>query len=377
MTNSILTAENTTKAFSDTNISDWSTSFETLLTQKPTLLQYIGTGSNLTSYVHKWHEMQIGPILYNITKVNSQTSIEVDDNTSMVAGMILRFTKSNGNGKDGRAVVTEVNADGKTITIAVYKSMAIDTLIVGDVARVIANPQPEFSEGKSGSLYKTKTVENYTQIFERTISMSRTLMQSTTTDKLNYIQTQLTYKLDEIYREILETVIFGIGNDSSDDKVRTMKGLLELMKNSAVLAGGNTIDKVLNTALKTLNANGSSTENYLLVCHPDVAQKISALRTNTSGQIINVSPTDTTVGGSIQKFLSDTGNNAGIIQTWDAMPNDQLLILDPGYIKMQFLQSPISYQLPKVADGEVHRILTELTIEAVNASERNILVKGL
>ena len=119
MTNSILTAENTTKAFSSENVADWSTSFETLLQQKPTLLQYIGTGANLTSYIHKWHEQIIGPVLYNITKVNTQTSIEVDSNVGMQVGMILRFTKANGNSKEGRAVVEAVNADGKTVTIAV------------------------------------------------------------------------------------------------------------------------------------------------------------------------------------------------------------------------------------------------------------------
>lgn len=347
-----------------------------ILTKAPVLFGLIGTGEALTQTKFEWQNDYL----------NSDTGIvktaAAADVTELVleAGEARKFTE-NALVQNGLEVLRVVSVDELANKITVqrgYDATTPEAITAKAELKVIARPRPEGEDTFRKNEINDRLVSfNFSQIFSRYASVSRTQQQVNTygvEDELDY---QVNLRLQELIREANNSLIYGRKYIGSGQQPRSTGGLFAFASEQGSHVqqfGGKEIDaKSLNDAVEQVFVRGGSANTIL--CAPNVARQITKL----GGDTIRTTRQDTAAGYQILSFVSDLpGGAISSVVVDQNMPKDRALLLDTNNIKVRYL-TPIYDQDATLPGGDYFSrvIRGELGFEIKNAKESIAVLSGI
>ncbi|HDR5276055.1 phage major capsid protein [Bacillus cereus] len=347
-----------------------------ILTKAPVLFGLIGTGEALTQTKFEWQNDYL----------NSDTGIvktaAAADVTELVleAGEARKFTE-NALVQNGLEVLRVVSVDelaNKIIVQRGYDATTPEAITAKAELKVIARPRPEGEDTFRKNEINDRLVSfNFSQIFSRYASVSRTQQQVNTygvEDELDY---QVNLRLQELIREANNSLIYGRKYIGSGQQPRSTSGLFAFASEQGSHVqqfGGKEIDaKSLNDAVEQVFVRGGSANTIL--CAPNVARQITKL----GGDTVRTTRQDTAAGYQILSFVSDLpGGAISSVVVDQNMPKDRALLLDTNNIKVRYL-TPIYDQDATLPGGDYFSrvIRGELGFEIKNAKESIAVLSGI
>ncbi|HFK1408538.1 TPA: DUF5309 family protein [Bacillus cereus] len=347
-----------------------------ILTKAPVLFGLIGAGEALTQTKFEWQNDYL----------NSDTGIvktaAAADVTELVleAGEARKFIE-NALVQNGLEVLRVVSVDELANKITVqrgYDATTPEAITAKAELKVIARPRPEGEDTFRKNEINDRLVSfNFSQIFSRYASVSRTQQQVNTygvEDELDY---QVNLRLQELIREANNSLIYGRKYIGSGQQPRSTGGLFAFASEQGSHVqqfGGKEIDaKSLNDAVEQVFVRGGSANTIL--CAPNVARQITKL----GGDTVRTTRQDTAAGYQILSFVSDLpGGAISSVVVDQNMPKDRALLLDTNNIKVRYL-TPIYDQDATLPGGDYFSrvIRGELGFEIKNAKESIAVLSGI
>lgn len=331
----------------------------------------VGISGEATETSHSWMEDMLNP--------NTATAAEAIDDTEttidVASGHGVRFKvgtlfKVARAGSTEVIQVTAVSTDALTVVRGYGSTTAEDHgATTNHTLQIIAHPAQESQDPPADESRVRSKVTNYTQIFQRGITISHTMrsvLQAGVADEFTF---QIARRMMEIERELDSSVILGIKSASagSDSAYRSMGGLLEFVSAS----GGNTTTTsealtptVLNDMVKQIWDDGG-VPNFVLVGGKQ-KRAISAF-----DQAYRRMTYDGNVAGYVvDKFVSDLGFMLDVIvDPW--MPDDVAVVGDLSKVRVLPLRNDAmrAEELAKTGRSWKAQVTGQYTAEFRNALE--------
>lgn len=346
-----------------------------ILTKAPVLFGLVGNGEGLTQTKFEWQNDYL-----NSDTGEAVSAAAADATTVEVKpGDGVKFTV-NALVQNGLEVLKVTAVDGNEITVQRgYDATTPEAVEVDAELKVIARPRPEGEEAfRHNEINDRIAAFNYSQIFSRYAKVSRTQQQINTygvSDELNY---QVNLRLQEMIREVNNTLIYGrkyAGAGSSNP--RTTGGLFAFASeqgSSTFDMGGDEISaKKLNDAVEETFKRGGRVDT--IVCAPNVARQITKL----GGDTIRTTRGEGTVGHQILSFMSDLpGGMVSSVVVDQNMPKDRALLLNVNNVKARYLQSFYDQDATLPGGDYFSRVVRgELGFEIKNAKESVAVLTGI
>jgi hypothetical protein len=347
-----------------------------ILQNSPVLFSLIGNGDPLVATKFEWQN----DYLNSDTGVASGAVTADLTTVPLEAGDAGKFAV-NALVQNGLEVLRVVGVDEEANTIEVqrgYDNTAPEAIEAGAELKVISRPRPEGEDTFRKNEINDRLVSfNYSQIFSRYASVSRTQQQVNTygvEDELDY---QVNLRLQEMIREMNNTLIYGRKYAGAPNNPRTTGGLFAFANEQGSFNqdfGGSEVGaKGLNDAVEAVFTRGGNVNT--IVCSPNVARQITKLGGNT----IQTSREDTATGHRILSFVSDLPGGAITSVVVDMnMPKDRALLIDSTKVKARYL-TPVYDQDATLPGGDYFSrvIRGEMGFEIKNAKESIAVLSGL
>ncbi|WP_332606864.1 SU10 major capsid protein [Bacillus spizizenii] len=347
-----------------------------ILTKAPVLFGLIGTGEGLTQTKFEWQN----DYLNSDTGVAKAAAAADATTVELAEGDARKFTE-NALVQNGLEVFRVTAVDEATDTITVqrgYDATTPEAIEADGELKVISRPRPEGEDVFRKNEINDRIVSfNYSQIFSRYASVSRTQQRVKTygvSDELDY---QVNLRLQEMVREINNTLILGRKYQGSAAQPRTTGGLFafaqEQGSKSQDFGGKEITAKGLNDAVEETFKRGGRVNTIL--CAPNISRQITKL----AGDTIRTTRGEGQVGYQIMSFMSDLpGGAVSQVVVDQNMPKDRALLLDLDNIKARYL-TPVYDQdaTPNGADYFSRVIRGELGFEIKNAKESVAVLSGI
>ncbi|SCA85365.1 SU10 major capsid protein [Bacillus glycinifermentans] len=357
-------------------VRDMQANVDLILTKAPVLFGLIGTGESLTQTKFEWQNDYL----------NSDTAIAKDaaaaDATEIQldAGDARKFTE-NALVQNGLEVlrVTKVDEAADKITVQRgYDATTPEAIEANGELKVISRPRPEGESVLRKNEINDRIVSfNYSQIFTRYASVSRTQQQVNTYGVADELDYQVNLRLQEMVREINNSLIYGRKYQGSDLQPRTSGGLFAFAQEQGSASkdfGGKEITaKGLNDAIEETFKRGGRVNTIL--CAPNVSRQITKL----AGDTIRTTRGEGQVGYQIMSFMSDLpGGAVSQVVVDQNMPKDRAVLLDLDNIKARYLTSIYDQDATEPGADYFARVIRgELGFEIKNAKESVAILSGI
>ena len=352
--------------------------YEIIRQESPLLLGIVGTGEAATSTKLEWLEDSVGPRRIKPTG-NSSGSLTVTANeVAMVKVGTLIMAAG------GPELFKVDSASGTSITVSLVAANGGTRTAANAPANVpwtiVADPEKEGSEAGDGAVHQAKIGYNYTQIFRKDVTLSRSAIQTAVYGDLdNQINNQVSLKLEEMVRDMNGVLVFGHRQERSGSALGMAGGLYEFATGEGALSvdGGGTSaldDIIINDAIQLVSGAGGN-PTAVLTC-PALARVIGAatrdqvrivredrVRGNYVAQVVNA------LNGSLLTIVADPLMNVVPNEAW---------VIDPSMISIHHMQAPTdSDSTGPGFDGIRRSLIAETTFEFNNAKLRACRIKNL
>lgn len=359
--------------------------FDLLVSKYPTLLSKIRRGAPAKATKEEWLEDSLTPLSTAIASFDTDgdgTGINVTSTTGMVAGQLLRFTSSAHADRGEIVKIASVDSATDLTVVRDYGSSVGVTLVVGDLVYSVSKPKNEGSTASASDAVEPGTNYNYTQIFDRSFTLSRTALQVMQYGGANTMAYQTEKGMIEIMMEINSQLIYGERVQRSASQNGSFGGLIAFTRSGNIDTTGGAISKtIINNVIEKIWADGAMASNFLLVCAENQARKISAFNTAGTNPVVMTSPDARTTGGYTAQFVGDLPVKSGFmceILVEPTFPKDKIAIVDLNSIELAYLQDfGVTDISNKAVDGTMHRVLGELTVRVKNGTKAHGLATGL
>lgn len=259
------------------------------------------------------------------------TNLVVTSTAWMKPWMILQFELPSGARATVQLKVVSIT-NGTTAVVEVYWATTDVNLWVWSIASLLDLPGLESSDAQNGDGEEPTTRFNTIQLIEEFANVSYTSLGTdiyginrTPWEVLNY---QVEKKLQQIAYKVGASSINMARVERDSTERGTMWWRLRYMKNTAWVADvawwGNAVDSaLLNEAFEELKSNWAE-NSFTIVAHPVQAKRFKAINQNN----IRIVRDDTTAGSFVENFVTDFGDEADIVYSYD-MDKDKVAIVDP------------------------------------------------
>ena len=376
--------------------------FDSMIQAYPTLLSMIsrgpdwgGSAGSSTGPKLEWMERSLSQTTFTVASFDTNgdgTGINFASTTGMAAGDMVIFESSTGQRRAGAAKIASVDS-GTDITISRdygADSITLDTIVVGDIAKIV-KPVAEGSSA-SESTYTAPTANyNYPVILQRAVQISNTnlgipvygsvsKLSGAPAEKLLDAMDQ---KMLEIMWEMNNILINGVRAARSTSDTKGMAGgLFQFLTSGNVNTTGGAISlDHINDTLEDILEDGGMPGNYALVMNYNQARKISALNTSGSNPIVYVQPRSNVAGEAITQIYGDLPGNIGNVITEPNMPKDAILVVNMDMVEINYLAGRTLVDLDAkdapADDYVMRRLLTEFTFTIRNGTTAHGMITGL
>lgn len=357
-------------------IRDMQANVDLILQKAPVLFGLIGTGDRLTQTKFEWQNdyLNSDTAIANVEATADATTVQVEK------GDARKFAK-NALVQNGLEVlrVTEVDETKETITVQRgYDTTEPEAIEKGGELKIISRPRPEGEEAFRKNEINDRIVSfNYSQIFTRYASISRTQQMVSTygvSDELDY---QVNLRLEEMIREMNNSLIYGRKYAGSGQQPRSSGGLFAFAQEQGAFNvdfEGKEIDaKKLNDGIEESFKRGGVVNTIL--CAPNVSRQITKLANDT----IRTTREDKQKGHQIMSFMSDLPGGAVTNVVVDLnMPKDRALLLNVDNIKARYLTPVYDQDATEPGGDYFARVLrAELGWEIKNAKESMVVLNNV
>ena len=352
--------------------------YEIIRQESPLLLGMIGTGEVATSTKLEWLEDSVGPRRFYPTGNTSGALTVTADEVAMVKVGSLVMASG------GPELFKVDSASGTSITVSLVAanggSRTASTAPANVAWNIVADPEKEGSEAGDGAVHQAKIGYNYTQIFRKDVTLSRSAIQTAVYGNLdNQINNQVSLKLEEMVRDMNGVLVFGHRQERSGSALGMAGGLYEFATGEGALSvdGGGTAaldDITINDAIQLVSGAGGN-PSIVYTC-PAQARVIGAatrdqvrivredrVRGNYVAQVVNA------LNGSLLTIVADPLMNVVPNEAW---------VIDPAMMSIHHMQAPTdSDSTGPGFDGIRRSLIAETTFEFNNAKLRACQIKGL
>lgn len=350
-----------------------------ILANSPTLFALIGDGPDAKSTKHEYLQDELSPYSDTVaaTFETGHTTLTVADGTKFEINDILGFEAAAGAAFLEQVRVTNIVGNDLTVTRQ-YNSQAKVEVAINDIVKVVQRPWLENVVGGNDEAQDRVDAHNYTQIFTKFATVSRTQQQIRThgvEDEINY---QMQLRLQEMVLEFDRALISGMKHVGSATQPRTAGGIINEILNDATALKTGSIGTLeagdIDLACEQiLSASGMMPD--ILVCGPKVAAKISAL--DSSG--VKIDRQDPATGRAVYGFRSaiPLGGLQKIVVV-PQFPKDMALVSVSSKMAKNWLQRAKDEDATqKGQDGVSRKAVAELTFSFKNVAKCNKLLYGI
>lgn len=362
--------------------------YDMLIAKQPILLSLVRRGADAFSTKEEWVEDSLAPATTTISSFDTTgtgTGINVASTSGMIAGQLLRFESSAG--ADRGEIVKIASVDSATDLTVVRQfggtPVSAVTLQTGDIVISVSKPVGEASTASASAGTEPSVSYNYTQIFDRTVLLSRTSQQVRQYGAANAMAYQAERKLLEIQMEVNNQLIWGEKEQRTSSNKGAFGGLLSFLRGGNVdTTGGSLSATIINNMLESIYADGASSNDYVILCNTNQARRISGFNTSGSNPMVMVPQGTTATGGYISQFIGNlpvaNGSFTARVVVEPNFPKDKIALLDMNRIELAYLQDfNVKDATPPGADYSAQRILGELTVRIKDGQKAHALATGL
>lgn len=352
--------------------------YEIIRQESPLLLGMIGTGAVATSTKLEWLEDSVGPRrFYPSANSSGALTVTADEVAMVKVGSLVMAS-------GGPELFKVDSASGTSITVSLVAANGGTRTAANAPANVawniVADPEREGSEAGDGAVHQAKIGYNYTQIFRKDVTLSRSAIQTAVYGNLdNQINNQVSLKLEEMVRDMNGVLVFGHRQERSGSALGMAGGLYEFATGEGALSvdGSGTAaldDIIINDAIQQVSGAGGN-PSIVYTC-PAQARVIGAstrdqvrivredrVRGNYVAQVVNA------LNGSLLTIVADPLMNIVPDQAW---------VIDPAMMSIHHMQAPTDSDSTSAGfDGVRRSLIAETTFEFNNAKLRACQIKGL
>lgn len=323
------------------------------------LLSLVGFDKPIGDVSLTWYEDQMFATATTLTAAldATATTIEVSSTEPFVVDAVAEIN-------DELVLVNAVNKDNKTITVTRgYANTDKTTAAVGDTIEFQFVINEEGSESKPTRFKEKKTVNNVTQIFKESISVSGTAM---SVDMYGQGESADTYQYEKLKKEEelaaqLERALIG-GKKIDNGNIRTMAGIRQFIKTNVVDAAGQPITADMITSLsKELFERGAFNTGAKFVLMVGAKQKVAI--SNLQSDKVRITQQEAANGRVVDTLLNDFVELPIILN--NNLKPDEVFLVDIERIKIRPLADRAFHHVYEGVKGDSTNgfVIGEYTLE--------------
>lgn len=296
------------------------------------ILSRIGFGQPVLNTKHEWTEDVLANDKTTITTqvAQSATAVVVADVTLFRVNQVVQI-------EDELLLVTAVNTGTKTLTVTRGFGGTTDVLHAnGKGIQAMFNNAPEGSDARKSQSKPRITVENYTQIFEDTVSIT-----GSAAEVASYgIDDLYTYELMKVEERLMydleKAIVSGIKFSNPTAKIRMTGGIRQFITTNVVDAGDADLSMVfVNKAMQAIfDAGGmkEATRHVMLVSSSQNEAVTNILKDNR-----RLTTDNTTVGFTANAVITNYGTLEIVLDP--NLNSDEVIFADLNRIRVRPLGS--------------------------------------
>lgn len=299
-------------------------------------ISLLGFGEPITNIKHEWIEDEMWPqqTLINTsggTLNDSTTSIVVDDVSPFLVNSIAKIGNE-------LVKITAIDPETKTLTVVRgYASTTKETSISDDTPIKFAFVEGvEGFDARAARATKREIVDNYTQIFDESITVTNTALAIDQWAMGNYNQYEYNRQkaLVSVASQLESAIVDGIKYNNGN--VRQMRGIRSFISTNVTQANNTELSLTMFSELaqKIYNTGAfkSGSARYIIMVPPAQKTKVSALDDSK----ITIERADGGRGQVVDRIYTDFGVFDVIMN--DNLNPDELFLLDLNRIKIRPLR---------------------------------------
>lgn len=319
-------------------------------------------GAAVVSTDVKWFEDEMIKTYTRLTEgvTSASTTLKIADELNLKKGALLSV--------DGSQFLVE-SASGKNLTGKFINIDAPEGTFTASATAMIYlqnNARPEGSEIQDGTTQDAFEVLNYTQIFDRSFSVTGTQINSARHETLpDFVQYNAEKAMDALRYELASGIWSGVPyKPATNTEARRMGGIYYYTKKYGFIAeisGGLTRKKLDDFLYNAQSETGNNlTEMWI---NPIDLEKFEGMLASVSSPI-TPNGQSITVGNNVVAYVSNLGRNIAIY-TDRFCKAGRIWLGNPSLVKIRPLQNRglTMEELPKTMDGKKFRLLGEYTLE--------------
>lgn len=320
------------------------------------MINLLGFGDPVTQVEHVWFEDEMFADESTVVgaATDSDTTIQVASVEPFRVEQIVKIG-------DELLKVTAISGNNLTVERG-YAGTTAAAIADGAKIEVMFTEGVEGADARAARFKPRKRVSNLTQIFDDTISISRTasVVSQYGIDDLYEYEKQK--KQIELALKLEKAVINGIKYESSDGSVRTMGGIRSFIQTNVDDAGGEQITyEMINDVMQDIYEAGgfASGGDFKIIAPAKQKRAISAFQDSE----VRLNRTENTRGQIVDYLVSDFGQ-AEIVLNNNLEPNE-IFIVDVNRLSIHPLKdSEFSHEyLGKKGDYFEGQIVGEYTLQ--------------
>lgn len=346
-----------------------------------------------TNNKYEWLESQLTPLAWvvngTITAWTLSTTVPAAikfDSTSWIAvDDVVRFVADWTWTRVGnlQVRVTEVTS-WTAIKWVIYGDTTDITIPDNAVAKFITNLVDENRKSFVGqNNWEPNTEYNYFQIFDQTIELSDTALNSLMYGNPSQIISQMKQAMYKIEQKMAEQMIYGRRVGRSGTAKGSFAGLDFYLNqagwNIKDASAGALTPAMLNEVILEIRKDGWDVNT--IMCNYEQARKISAF--NVSGNNPMISRAETTAGSYVMQFVSDIPVAWGLVSSIvvdEKMPNNEIYLLNLAKVSLIPYANRelrlVDWTLPG-QDGKTQILRWEYTCKVEDAKYSAWVIKNL
>ena len=272
----------------------------------------------------------------------------------------------------------------RTKATAVYHEWQTDSL----ASATSANAAVEGADAVATTINPTTRLGNYTQIVQKTISISNTLESVNKAGRKAEKAYQLSKAASELKRDMETIITANQGRDAgSSTTARKLGAILSWLKTNTDRGTSGTDPTTIGVSTRSDGATRTFTETLLktvvaecfdaggnpklLVVNSGLKQKVSSFAGIAAQRYMAPGDQPTTIIGAADVYLSDFGQLSTVPDRF--MRTRDALLLDPEYAAIAYLRPFATNDLAKTGDSEKTQLIAEFTLEIRNEAAHGIV----
>jgi hypothetical protein len=371
--------------------------FELYLKEKSSALSiFLANGTRQpsgTNNKYEWLESQLSPLAWTVNgavtvgtlDVTTPANITFDSTSGLAVDDVIRFVADSTGVRVGNLQVRITSITNGTVAQGVIYGGTTDITIPDNaVAKFITNLVDENRKSFAGqNNWEPDTEYNYFQIFDQTIELSDTALNSLMYGNPSQIISQMKQAMYKIEQKMAEQMIYGRRVARGSSAKGSFAGL-DFFLNQA---GGNIKDAsagaltpaMINEIILEIRKDGGDVNT--IMCNYEQARRISAF--NTSGTNPMISRAETTAGSYVMQFVSDIPVAGGLVSSIvvdEKVPNNEIYMLNLGKIALVPFANRELTLVDATAngqDGKTQVLRGEYTLRVEDSKYSSGIIKNL